>query len=1332
MPRDLLAGLDQAPRPPRDLLAAASSAPVPRPERPPAGAIEFLAKNDHVRSQLSPNVLADIDAGRITPEIEQQLFAARNAADASFQTGIENWNAEADLQTGRTKSLGRRAAGLSGFANASTFGLRDRVQSLLPGQTLKGARSQNAEIAAAHPIAYAAGTVSGFLAPGAGVFKAADKGLKALGSATGASRLIPGGASRAARGARYGARLGGLAAVGAADGAVFGATVASSDKEAQLGRNLTGAERGHETSLNARTGAVAGPLLSLGYRGGRKIFTGTATPTNVSAQVGTAGGSAVAGAFGSDTLSGADVQSLELVQRLLRNAGVSEQRIRQGLENIAPDGSGRADLGTLIEREFADDAPGIAEGLRSVVLRSGVRGSDATRETLRGRIDDLRGSQADDFRQQAANELGDQSRFQAGQEIQGQLDEIGEAYNTALAAAPRQGQQAEEAVQVAAQSIADIPGANATIATQALRQNITPEEYIARNPYQALHDIQSSIQSVDLVPVRKRLQALIERDVPEYAAARQEYARVAGARDALGSFRRGSTLGAAEKQQAGFGDRLVSANGNQGGATRTQLGEEQLADQYARIAAGDDQTLAAANLSIRDALTDPLRGSKASSVEGGTDGALARLGQLQSEGVVDALPKILGARGERLSDGLRKLVGERQRLADIDARVGSNTVNKAEAVANGDRQISRGIGRISEDGFDLSRLSRAPAVLRRLSRPRQSQQDRLAELLTRRANGTPSSTPTPPSSRRGLFGGRPAAAADEAVPHDAPVEAGLIGQGATPLVGAGVGAVAAPDLDGDGTVSAHERAGGALGGALTASGVRAGARGLFGRGRPTQQPTLNRGEDDAPMILSRQVDQPATPPAQSESRALATIEHAPRRTDNATSRQVGSRAQAVSDALERLKVDKTTSEGGGSTTYARDLGPGNDHWITIQKDGAGARIYVPHVRGELDNEGTTELFNTITKLGLADHLASQSTRPRFIQLSQVPDETYRAGLDSALQTLGYAASRKNGRYVDIGNMPTRLQEFDFDHGAKLRNAALLGAGALGVRKLFEAGERVREENVREHQERERSYNQSDENVQALRQSALTLFGGNSLQKSGLTQFAGTEYKDAVGQSPDKVLEEIYSNDITKIPAQETNRWAHRITGISEGYLDNLIDQEAAGDWDAANPNSTARGGAQFIESTWRKWLDKYGSKYGDHPDPYSRDLSERQAALDLRNDPRWGTMIAAEFTRENVLFLQNKLNRPVSGKEAYLAHFLGQDAALRALQADPDANASDLFPREAAANRNVFFKGGDSNRPRTVAEMIERQGHKFGSEPIFPQEGVSREELEWQPNRNVA
>lgn len=96
---------------------------------------------------------------------------------------------------------------------------------------------------------------------------------------------------------------------------------------------------------------------------------------------------------------------------------------------------------------------------------------------------------------------------------------------------------------------------------------------------------------------------------------------------------------------------------------------------------------------------------------------------------------------------------------------------------------------------------------------------RIGELVRSRPVG-PEAT-----RRRGMFGsGRRRAGADAgAAPADfnAPVGNGFASAGAAPVVGAGAGAAIAPDLDGDGAISARDRAGGALGGATLVGGLKA-------------------------------------------------------------------------------------------------------------------------------------------------------------------------------------------------------------------------------------------------------------------------------------------------------------------------------------------------------------------------------------------------------------------------------------------------------------------------------------------------------------------------------
>ena len=90
------------------------------------------------------------------------------------------------------------------------------------------------------------------------------------------------------------------------------------------------------------------------------------------------------------------------------------------------------------------------------------------------------------------------------------------------------------------------------------------------------------------------------------------------------------------------------------------------------------------------------------------------------------------------------------------------------------------------------------------------------------------------------------------------------------------------------------------------------------------------------------------------------------------------------------------------------------------------------------------------------------------------------------------------------------------------------------------------------------------------------------------------------------------------------------------------------------------------------------------------------------------------LTQDNMKALEQGGVKPSEGS-LYLAHFLGAQGAIAMLKANPDANAADLFPKEAAANENVFFKG--PGIPRTVAEVIDRQTKGFsnqdGPAPVY-------------------
>ncbi|MEM9668688.1 MAG: hypothetical protein AAF950_07150 [Pseudomonadota bacterium] len=573
-----------------------------------------------------------------------------------------------------------------------------------------------------------------------------------------------------ARLARYATRLAGLGAVGAAEVAGSDATQGARNEALLTGQEPTlerGLELGKEALQNPLNYAGL-PMISLLYRTLRApaskvsgLFTGTGssvTPRNVQRQIERATGGAVpsnasmnqaagdlnAGMFGEDMTRRA-VKDYGHLMQALQNADVPPDRIITGFNRIANSGiepGSRDDLTRLLEREFASEYPGVVRNLREFLLKVGIEGKPGIQQTLRGRSDILRQSQANELRTSAQTELGSQPRIQAGDELNDQLRTKGAEYDRLLAAAPRNSQYADEAAELALRA----PELSDALAAQARNAGVDVETLVRRNPFAALHWVQSQITDPSLGPTRRSMQDLLERGVPGYKQLRNEYHRIATARDALGYFDQQTG-----QYVPGIGDRLAGRGNSLTGAAKNELGADHLAREYTKLAEFDDQAAKAADLSFRDVVTDPLRGTRTTGLDNyGQDVAGARLGAMQTEGVTDSLTQILGQRGQRLSDTIRRIVDERQYLADIGSGTGSNTVNKAQASTNGAQPMSHGLGRLTTDAGSAALLDGAlmmtgnvpivtalrwgaPGLARRFQ-PRPNTQARIAERMTRPLN----------------------------------------------------------------------------------------------------------------------------------------------------------------------------------------------------------------------------------------------------------------------------------------------------------------------------------------------------------------------------------------------------------------------------------------------------------------------------------------------------------------------------------------------------------------------------------------------------------------------
>ena len=125
-------------------------------------------------------------------------------------------------------------------------------------------------------------------------------------------------------------------------------------------------------------------------------------------------------------------------------------------------------------------------------------------------------------------------------------------------------------------------------------------------------------------------------------------------------------------------------------------------------------------------------------------------------------------------------------------------------------------------------------------------------------------------------------------------------------------------------------------------------------------------------------------------------------------------------------------------------------------------------------------------------------------------------------------------------------------------------------------------------------------------------------------------------------------------------------GLPQGYLARTAHIESSGNPRAQNPNSSAGGLFQFIDST------------------------ARQYGLQDRFDPEQATDAAARLARDNASILRRALGRDPTAAELYLAHQQGGGGAAKLLS-NANAPASSIVG-EAAVRLNAGkanMSGGD-------------------------------------------
>jgi len=177
-------------------------------------------------------------------------------------------------------------------------------------------------------------------------------------------------------------------------------------------------------------------------------------------------------------------------------------------------------------------------------------------------------------------------------------------------------------------------------------------------------------------------------------------------------------------------------------------------------------------------------------------------------------------------------------------------------------------------------------------------------------------------------------------------------------------------------------------------------------------------------------------------------------------------------------------------------------------------------------------------------------------------------------------------------------------------------------------------------------------------------------------------------------------------AGSIERASHK-TGVDFAYLMQQAGAESSFQAEAKAKTSSATGLFQFIDRTWLSMVERYGEKYGVDTTQPKQDL------LALRKDPELSSYMAGELAKENESVLQSLLGEDaqIGSTELYFAHFMGPARAAGFLSAhseNANLRGADLFPKEAQANKAVFFD--QNQRPKTLAEIYDRFDDKFSIE----------------------
>lgn len=171
------------------------------------------------------------------------------------------------------------------------------------------------------------------------------------------------------------------------------------------------------------------------------------------------------------------------------------------------------------------------------------------------------------------------------------------------------------------------------------------------------------------------------------------------------------------------------------------------------------------------------------------------------------------------------------------------------------------------------------------------------------------------------------------------------------------------------------------------------------------------------------------------------------------------------------------------------------------------------------------------------------------------------------------------------------------------------------------------------------------------------------------------------------------------PTSETDtalRKASATGGVDYATLYALAGTESNFNANAKAGTSSAAGMFQFTEGTWKYMTTKLYPQYG-------------YTAADRFDGEKSGVM-AALYVKDIGKTLEKGTGKKPTIGDIYLGYFMGPGGAvqfIKAMDKNPQALSSEVFPKEAAANKNLFFN--KDGTPMTLADTYAKLTGRISS-----------------------